>query len=340
MEVQWDKPRGAQAFGTIALRIPLGSPSASTPRSSLSALERRMTERVVRDVDIVSQETLGAPEPAVLDGHAVSSIYYVGPGGDVKNTVEVKSGTNGIVVINGTVDIPGPVNMNNGQAIVGGGATFRLRGARSGALATFRAPGAAGGLNGVCAGCDMLNAATNSVIDRLTFTGGRSQILAANINNVTIRNTNHTITGAALLAISASDVTGLVIDHVTMTGQGIGRAIALANTQASITASSISNFEIGVWANFSGSVALTGVVVNNSQIGVQIVATNPGNVIYGTINGSEFTGNITGMVSRGVGGATAFLSGTGNILSGNTTNCTFTGGVVGSIGATPQNCPP
>ncbi|MFB3102189.1 MAG: hypothetical protein ACE1ZV_02890, partial [Alphaproteobacteria bacterium] len=96
----------------------------------------------------------------------------------------------------------------------------------------------------------------------------------------------------------------------------------------------------GVWANFSGSVALTGVVVTNSQIGVQIVATNPGNVIFGTINGSEFTGNITGMVARGVGGATAYLSGTGNILSGNTTNCTFTGGVVGSIGATPQNCPP
>ena len=54
-EIQHDNVRGRTAFALARLRIPLQSFKKQKQHSSyLSALERRMTERVVRDIDIVS----------------------------------------------------------------------------------------------------------------------------------------------------------------------------------------------------------------------------------------------------------------------------------------------
>ena len=50
-EVQHDDVRGTQGFAVARLRVPL---QQETKAPRLTAQERRMTERVVRDVDIVS----------------------------------------------------------------------------------------------------------------------------------------------------------------------------------------------------------------------------------------------------------------------------------------------
>src|SRR6266581_4104234 len=54
--VQWDSPRGIQGFGGLELRIPLGAVTGN-PGPKLSPLDRRMVDRVQRDVDIVTEKT-------------------------------------------------------------------------------------------------------------------------------------------------------------------------------------------------------------------------------------------------------------------------------------------
>jgi len=54
--VQWDSPRGVQGFGGLELRIPLGAITGA-PGPKLNPLDRRMVDRVQRDVDIVTEKT-------------------------------------------------------------------------------------------------------------------------------------------------------------------------------------------------------------------------------------------------------------------------------------------
>jgi NAD(P)-dependent dehydrogenase (short-subunit alcohol dehydrogenase family) len=54
--VQWDSPRGIQGFGGLELRIPLGAITGS-PGPKLNPLDRRMVDRVQRDVDIITEKT-------------------------------------------------------------------------------------------------------------------------------------------------------------------------------------------------------------------------------------------------------------------------------------------
>src|SRR5438067_561988 len=54
--VQWDSPRGIQGFGGLELRIPLGAITGA-PGPKLNPLDRRMVDRVQRDVDIITEQT-------------------------------------------------------------------------------------------------------------------------------------------------------------------------------------------------------------------------------------------------------------------------------------------
>src|SRR5215831_16426829 len=52
--IQWDQPRGTQGFAGLELRIPLGALTGSTA-PKLNPLDRRMVDRVQRDLDIVTE---------------------------------------------------------------------------------------------------------------------------------------------------------------------------------------------------------------------------------------------------------------------------------------------
>jgi len=341
LEAQWDRPRGGQVFAVIALRIPLGGAAERARRRALSPLERRMTERVVRDVDIVSQEHHGGAEPALYDGRVISGIDTVDAGGDLKTTVEVASAANGIVVVKGAVNVPLPVTMKQGQIIFGGGSAIALTGARTGAVATFRAPGTAGAVTGGAAGI-VLSAANNTVIAGLAFSGGAQQISAIGVTGVVIRGTNHTIANGTQTAIVATNVTGLAVDGVSISGPGaLGTGISLSGVQGSITSTSIAGTQFGIAVAGTSSVALVGVNANNSAFGVFIWALGGGAAIDISIDASVMTGNGYAVVAIGSGGGTVALSGAGNTMSGSTTaNCFIAGPVTGAVGGTPQNCPP
>src|SRR5690242_1546682 len=82
--VQWDSPRGVQGFGGLELRIPLGA-ITGTPGPKLNPLDRRMVDRVQRDVDIVTEKTQKQKtnEDVIVDELTVSThtIVFANSGG-------------------------------------------------------------------------------------------------------------------------------------------------------------------------------------------------------------------------------------------------------------------
>src|SRR5262249_58281010 len=83
--VQWDSPRGVQGFGGLELRIPLGAVMGS-PGPKLNPLDRRMVDRVQRDVDIVTEKTdpKKQSEDVIVDELTVSThtIVFANSDGD------------------------------------------------------------------------------------------------------------------------------------------------------------------------------------------------------------------------------------------------------------------
>src|SRR5882724_10819661 len=82
--IQWDQPRGTQGFGGLELRIPLGAITGA-PGPKLNPLDRRMVDRVQRDVDIVSELTnkKRQSEDVIVDELTVSThtIVFANAGG-------------------------------------------------------------------------------------------------------------------------------------------------------------------------------------------------------------------------------------------------------------------
>ncbi|MFO1058134.1 MAG: inverse autotransporter beta domain-containing protein [Dongiaceae bacterium] len=159
-EVQWDSPRGTQGFGGLELRIPLGVVTGA-PGPKLSPLDRRMVDRVQRDVDIVTQEYQSDPNDVIVDGLTVKThtIVFAEEGGTGNGTkgnptslenapaLAAAKGQNAIIVVRGDagpIDLSGqPLQLENGQALLGGGSTVRLTDAEDSDIRTgFHAPGA------------------------------------------------------------------------------------------------------------------------------------------------------------------------------------------------------
>lgn len=140
---QTDDVRGDQWSAGLSLRIPLGArgdSDALARRQALSPLERRMTERLVRDPDIVT--TQGTVEEDVRDtetGVAFERVAEVGAGDDL-TTVAADAGENTLLIADGgTRD--GANTLQDNQTLMGGGATIMVTGASTGQTLPFTAPG-------------------------------------------------------------------------------------------------------------------------------------------------------------------------------------------------------
>ena len=80
VEAQWDEPRGSQAFGLASLRIPFDVFSDKSTRQTLTGLDRRMLQPVIRDVDVVTSEYTVPTEilPALnIEGHAIDRAFDI-----------------------------------------------------------------------------------------------------------------------------------------------------------------------------------------------------------------------------------------------------------------------
>ncbi|MFO1056242.1 MAG: hypothetical protein U1E53_04670 [Dongiaceae bacterium] len=159
-EVQWDNPRGTQAFGGLELRIPLGAVTG-TPGPKLSPLDRRMVDRVQRDVDIVTEDYQSDPNDVVVDELTVKTHTIVfasangaadgrGTKGDpvsLDNAVALAEslGKNAIIVVQGNdgpIEVTQPLQLASGQALLGGGSKVPLHDASDSNITVgFKVPG-------------------------------------------------------------------------------------------------------------------------------------------------------------------------------------------------------
>jgi hypothetical protein len=176
-EIQWDSPRGTQAFAGLELRIPLGFVTGETG-PKLSPLDRRMVDRVQRDVDIVTQITHGAPEDVIVDELTVKThtIFFAnGTGGgsgtqgsptDLAGAVSnAPAGSNAIIVAGGgagVIGVANPLNLQPGQALLGGNSSVKLTGADSGQSVTFHVPGSRPTLSGGTTTANLIEMASGS----------------------------------------------------------------------------------------------------------------------------------------------------------------------------------
>ncbi len=130
------------------LRIPLGkTPESRAVYAGLTPQEQRMTEALERDTDIMTGAT-GTEN--VFDNATDVALNQVAFGTDQASLdVAIGQGANTLIIVQGTgapIDVT-TLALQTDQTLQGGGSTIQLRGASTGVVADFTAPGQAATLH-------------------------------------------------------------------------------------------------------------------------------------------------------------------------------------------------
>ncbi len=295
LEAQHDDVRGSNNFVMTRLRIPLSA--EKTRYASLTPQERRMTERVVRDVDIVAptvQKGGGTPttEAAINEHNNVQVTSYAQVDAGTATTVDLLDAmtippSGAVVVANGTFIATGSLTFDPGNTLLGGGAVLPLRGAISGVQVNFTAPGAAGSINGNLANTFVVTLRSDSVLGGMTIgntnpTAG-SALSASNTSNVTVFG-NTLSADANTGTFYAQNTTGLKVLNNTITGS--------ANTAV---------VSYGLWLVSSSSALIEGNNITASSGGILLNGLSDSIVRSNT---ARTTGTVAGDVSLAIANST------------------------------------
>ena len=287
-EVQHDAPRGTQAFALLRLRIPLQIFASATP-ASLSPMERRMEDPIVRDVDVVSgtrteaTPTITETATQTTGGSAITVLNSTGTTGAALPGAVAAAGANSTVILSGSFTTSAPLTLQSGQTVMGAGSlAVKTASGRTATLTTSAA----------------------------TITGN----LGSALHTVSMAN-NSTLSG---MTVNTTDTTGNNAEAVQASGVSgakvIGNTINATETGASGTAH-------GVDVLFGASnVLVSGNTINAHGSGVAGIAL--GVQVFGssaTVTGNSF--NSSGAVSRN---ATTTLS-SANVLPGSNKNVVVAG---------------
>lgn len=235
---QSDAVRGDQWILGARLRVPLQPPAAGP---ALSPMERRMTETVVRDVDIVSNTgtatqatdtTLTDSESAInaLTGDAVTQFATVD--GATQDLAALQAaldaaGAGGVVLLTGDLAAPGGLLLSADRTLIGGGSSLRLRGASSGIEVDFTGAGSAGRILGADdALVQMASGATLSGIGVVNTATGAGDYAVVAASGATLRNVEIV---AASHGVKAAGTSGFTLSGGSVTAGG-GSALDLTNS--------------------------------------------------------------------------------------------------------------
>jgi hypothetical protein len=291
-EYQHDDVRGSQAFAMARLSIPL-QPPAKVIR--LTPQERRMTDRVVRDVDIVSQAgAFGAPETVtqLANGNVFSVVNSAATAGNDLNAAINTAGVGSTVVLAGTFQTTGTVSLAFNQTLMGGAVDVRNAAGRTATLntpasiigtnvaapATVQIP-SGGALSGLTIASSYNNGSGGAAVRVNDFAGG-----------VTILNNTISMTqsgASAGVALSFGGNTGGTVRGNTLTATGSGAATIMTalNINGGTTTATVAG----------NSMSASGGITNNmaSVAGATINAESAGNVRgSGVCNGAPASGFI------------------------------------------------
>jgi len=343
-EVQNDSLRDTSAFAVARLRIPLYSTRKTSAKPRLSPIEKRMTARVIRDVDIVSAAQKSGDsidEAAVIqvNGAQVTNVTMLDASDNV--AVDVAAAGAGTTVLldgsQGQIDLTGGIVMQPNQTIIGGG--IAIAGLNSGLVGvigtrpTVTDAGIAGVVPTIQAdvvGSDL----TIENIDIVSDNSGES-IVIDGADNLIIRNTTTTggTNGLKIgIGFGSSEVANALIDNVTISNTSgfgllqIGSTVNLQDVVIDTTGSS------GIATAFGSIFSANAVKISNT--------TQAGFFGFGAasavLNNVEVTNAVTDSFEIN---ATA-LSGSNNTsISPGASHCNDRGGNTGSFGLNGGTCP-
>lgn len=299
LESQRDDVRGTNNFFTARLRIPLAPVKTASAR--LNAQERRMTERIVRDVDIVAgtaQKGSGVTqtENAINDINniQVTSVTQVNDAANVQTAIDAAT-TGGVIIVNGILDTTthGTTNLASGQTLIGGGTVLPLRGATSGVTINYVVPGAAGGLTATVNNNSLLEMASFSVVKGMS------------LSNQT------TTSGASVSAWNNADSSHIINNTIT--------GLAGANTST------------GIWVTNSMYVTVRGNTITNADRGIATVTATGTSVQDNTISARRRGINAQLGEDEVFSGNTIQANGVAGIVADNSTNVTISNNTFGPV---------
>ena len=184
-EYQHDDPRGDQGFLGFRIRVPL-QPETAKRTAGLSRIERRMTETIIRDVDVVTQAgALGRPVAAVdaETGQSLDNLHVISgkSGTDLKDALE-NAPTDRITFVNGRgrLDVSDTITLQDGQTVRG---SFEVRHPKTGRQMTFGNTQ----IHGTDSTRNVFAMADNSTLMGMTVSGGFNGIHSDGASNVIIR---------------------------------------------------------------------------------------------------------------------------------------------------------
>ena len=206
---QWDEVRRDQIEVGARLRLPFGSETRRGSEPVHSAQERRMTERLERDANIISQPkvktsiststnstsfdpvattTTGTSQSTTTTREAVADALtdvrfdraiIVTNGQDLQAAL-TSAGSNSLIIAQGGATDFARIFLVASQTLIGGGTTIQVKGVTSGLLADITAPGSrptilhTGPATGVVGGAAVVTLASNVHVAGVDIVGGGS----------------------------------------------------------------------------------------------------------------------------------------------------------------------
>lgn len=278
-EYQYDSPRGSQGFFGARLRLPLqrviGREESGT---RLTALQRRMTETVVRDVDVVTQAGAFGAEVTGVDartGAALDNLVVIDPAtGDIGQAIGAAA-PGQQVFVNGTgavIEIDDTISLAANQRVAG---AFDVRNPLTGRILRVGDTR----LHGSDATRDLFQMADDTALSGFSLSGGRHAITSNGASRVSLtdlsisnvagaginfENGSHlTIARLALSEIAFDTAHGFSNFSPTATVRGVGIRLNRANGVAveDVTADRVG---MGIFANVSQDLAFRNVSISNT----------------------------------------------------------------------------
>jgi len=210
--------RDLQVFGILNVRIAMG-PSKGR---FVPALHRRMVDRVVRDVDILTHAPAPKIEPAVTSqtGRTIVSATVI-PAGDGP-ALELLTGAappDSVIIVPGGTPfaVSNTIEAKDGMTIMGGGGSLLVQGLNTGAQFAFVAPGTRPTINSTGAGATF-SALNDSALIAMDLAGGENGVFA-NANDVVVQDL--TIANTANRAFVADTAQNLIVSDLTITNPGV-----------------------------------------------------------------------------------------------------------------------
>jgi hypothetical protein len=345
-EAGWrhDEVRGSAWEVGARLRVPFGGDERRY--AALSAQERRMTDRIERDVDIVSTKSttssttttgsVGTSEQVedALTGVRFDRVATVDGTGDIQ-AVTNTAGANSLVIASGTFNMGSTsITLPGDLTLMGAGATILVRGVTSGTVVNFTAAGSRPtysytGTTQTAAGITL---ASNTHVAGFDLTGdGASQtntafmLAGSGTTNVVLSSLNmHNFYGGFLAnttyyssAVNNTEVRfiGVTASNDLKTNSAFSVAVDGDNNTFSFHNSSFTNIRPGLtFMGDNNHVTLDGVTIANTNINVG------GVTMYNATGAGSSTLNITNSYFSGLlGPAFQIAVGTHNVTFSNST---------------------